>query len=422
MTPFVTGRAIFQAHVGPRLGMNLQECFVQYRSKDTAAIFGSSPSSTIHSLGFKRHRSMRVASTKVNFIAASIYVISGICQPLLMTKCKKSGLADSSAQLYMLFYYAGPSLLLIRVFYERKNGDIDGESLGPSVAVVLKACAIALLDTLAQSLNYTGAGMTGATIFSVIYSSVTVWTAVYARVFLGRRLSTMQWVAIAIVFLGLCITARSSASLGRGIVIGTALTLLGSSLHGGTYVMSEFIMTQKQRIQSSTCHRRQYLLPHENSAIQALVAFSGFLSWQIFYTLPRWAELIDDPMKAAGTGRTEALLVLLAFAGANLFHSYSFYYTLANYPGGSTSAGVLKGLQAALVFILAHWIFCDADNPGMCFSISKLFSLIIVGTGVVLYSWGKPLPAATSLLLIARVQQRPYGAVRTNDQVSNQHV
>ena len=34
-----------------------------------------------------------------------------------MTLCKVAGLADPSAQLYMLFYYAGPGFLIFTILY-----------------------------------------------------------------------------------------------------------------------------------------------------------------------------------------------------------------------------------------------------------------------------------------------------------------
>lgn len=157
---------------------------------------------------------------------------------------------------------------------------------------------------------------------------------------------------------------------------------------------------------------RHHLLPHENSAIQALVAFTGFLFWQICYTAPRWENLILRPMHAAGTTTFMALTLLFGFGITNLFHSYAFYFTLANYPGGSTSAGVFKGLQAALVFVAAHWFYCSTDSPGMCFSIAKILSLVVVTFGVILYSIEKKAQNASGTALIPT---RSYGTLPTTD-------
>jgi len=353
------------------------------------------------------------AITNLNVV---IYVLSGVSQPLLMALCKNAGLADSNAQLYMLFYYAGPTFLLLTLLppgwcsccsrlmtkilgrkpgYETSNNDVvdddDEHRIRPSTVAILKACTIALFDITAQSLNYTGAALAGATIFAVIYSSVTVWTAVFSRLFLGRSLNCSQWGAVFVVFGGLCITAIDSSRLGDKITQGTLLVLMGSCMHGATYVMSEAIMkiTGNHSSNGLMDHngRREKLSVRENAAIQGLVAFVGLLGWQFVYTSKRWDEAIREPMEAAGTTVFHALFILSAFAVANLLHSFSFYHTLANYPGGSTSAGVMKGLQAVLVFVVAHFLYCGhPGGEGMCFSVPKLVSLVTVVGGVVLFS------------------------------------
>ena len=260
---------------------------------------------------------------------------------------------------------------------------------------IAKASLIAVFDIAAQSLNYTGASLAGATIFAVIYSSVTVWTAVFSRVFLGRSLNQRQWVAVFVVFGGLCITAADSSTLGDSVTQGTVLVLMGSCMHGATYVMSEAIMKKGAENNDSAIDselrnpmlRREKLSVRENAAIQGLVAFLGLLGWQVVYTAKRWDETIRDPMKMAGTTFYHALLILSCFSLANLLHSFSFYHTLANYPGGSTSAGVMKGLQAVLVFLAAHLLYCGhAGGEGMCFSVPKFASLMTVVGGVVLFS------------------------------------
>jgi drug/metabolite transporter (DMT)-like permease len=347
-------------------------------------------------------------------LMAMIYVLSGICQPLLMTVCKHAGLADSTAQLYMLFYYLGPTLVLFPTLLAvQRNGSV-------STTVIVKASMVAIFDIIAQTFNYTGASDAGATIFAMIYSSVTIWTALFSRCLLQRKITYVQCLAILIVFGGLCITSLDSISLGPDVVRGTIYILIGSCMHGATYVFSEAIMmTSHGQPQDTTstnnivtnivtpnkdndahyCDRppsppstRHRLTYTENSGIQGMVACIGLLIWQIIYTIPRWDELIRQPTLRAGTTLLQAIGILLAFSLANLFHSVSFYYTVAHYPGGATSAGIMKGLQAVLVFIAAHYIYCNRNNNNndttMCFTTTKFISLITVVGGVVTFRWG----------------------------------
>jgi hypothetical protein len=146
-------------------------------------------------------------------------------------------------------------------------------------------------------------------------------------------------------------------------------------MHGASYVLSEAIMKDSVV--------RHALSPKQNAAIQGTVACVALFLWQVVYTVPHWDEVIGQPTQEAGTSWWQALLVLLAFAGANAVHSVSFSHTLKHYPGGATSAGVMKGLQAVLVFGVAHLVYCGkVGGPEMCFTLTKLVSLVTVSGGV----------------------------------------
>jgi len=299
----------------------------------------------------------------------SLYVLTGISQPLLLTACQLQGLTNPHAQLYMVFYYAGPSLLLYSVR--------DWTNVRPQA--VLRAAGICATDIVAQALNYTGAAWAGSTLFAVIYSSVTVWTAVWSRLFLQRRLIWQQWAAVFVVFCGLTITAWDSTSLGPAVQRGALCVVIGSALHAACYVWSEAIM-------GSTTHA---LTIQQNAAVQSIMAMSVFGAWQVIYTIPNWNEAVEIPMREAGGSWQGGLIVLAAFGLANLLHAWAFYYTLHHCPGGSTSAGVLKGLQAVLVFVATHFLFCGRPHTGqeLCFTLRKMWALITVVCGVGLFGY-----------------------------------
>ena len=91
-------------------------------------------------------------------------------------------------------------------------------------------------------------------------------------------------------------------------------------------------------------------------------------------------------MADAGTTPLEALTILGMIALANLLHSVTFFSTLKNFPGGATSAGVLKGLQAVLVFAASSIVLCGRwGGLEMCWSRSKFMSLVVVVSGIGLY-------------------------------------
>ena len=267
--------------------------------------------------------------------------------------------------------------------------------------------------------------MAGPTIFSIIYSSVTIWAALYSKLLLSRSLSKPQWMGVCLVVVGLSLTAMDSLAVGASVFMGACLILVGSSFHGLTYVLSEKIMTapppalQQEVTRSQQCNNigmssssdgttptsttsqvqnlsnkrlggvkvePQHISVRANCSIQGIVATLALLLWQLIYTLPRLKPLILDPMAVAGTSNMEALLILGTITLANLLHSVTFFYTLAYFPGGATSAGVLKGLQAVLVFAASSIVLCGRwGGIEMCWTSSKGVSLFVVVMGILLY-------------------------------------
>lgn len=312
-------------------------------------------------------RKMSLISSSNAYFSAFLFLLSGICQPLIMTVCKQAGLANPIAQLYMFFYYLGPALVVLTI----------GSEPIPAKMAITKACGIAFFDIIAQALNYTGAGLAGSTVFAVIYSSVTIWVAVCSRFVLGRTLNWTQWLAVWIVFGGLALTTLQSAKMGGEVKTGAFLVVLGSAMHAGSYVFSEAIMT----------HDRHQLSVRQNTAIQSLLATIALGLWQIIYTIPRWQQVVIEPTTEAGTTWVVATIIMAGFGLANLVHSLAFYHTIKHYPGGATSAGVMKGLQAVIVFVFTHILFCGrVGGEEMCFTLHKSLALVTVVTGVVLFA------------------------------------
>ena len=280
------------------------------------------------------------------------------------------------------------------------------------------------------------------TLLRQIYSSVTIWAALFSKLLLSRSLSRLQWLGICLVVVGLSLTALDSLAVGQSVFFGCVLILVGSSFHGKevylccnqhqahapyaslyclclvsqhcplfepasglVYVLSEKIMTAPSPTtiapstdtggRSATIAANNHTQPPQapthisvraNCAIQGIVAVLLLLSWQLYYTLPRLQTLVLDPMAAAGTSPLRAAGILGAIALANLVHSVTFFATLKHFPGGATSAGVLKGLQAVLVFALSAAVLCGRwGGAEMCWSRSKGASLVVVVAGIALY-------------------------------------
>jgi drug/metabolite transporter (DMT)-like permease len=315
----------------------------------------------------------RAPPLALTFIWAGLYVLSGVTQPILMSLTKFAGLANPKCQLYMLFYYIGPASTVVLLF-----GKDNQHSKNISADMVLKSALIATIDIVAQAMNYTGASMAGPTIFAIIYSSVTVWTALYSRIFLKRNLNLCQWLGVIVVFAGLAITGFRSMDVGPGVFTGSMLVVAGSSLHAMTYVLSEAIMTRGGKNKLSV---------PANCAVQGIVACTVYGLWQVCYTRRHYHQDILQPMAEAGTSARQAILLLSLFSLSNLVHSMTFFHTLKCFPGGATSAGVMKGLQAVLVFATTSIVFCSRiGGQEMCFTSDKFISLLVVVSGVLLFA------------------------------------
>mmetsp|Transcript_38278 Transcript_38278/g.42332 ORF Transcript_38278/g.42332 Transcript_38278/m.42332 type:complete len:263 (+) Transcript_38278:396-1184(+) len=231
--------------------------------------------------------------------------------------------------------------------------------------------------------------MSGPTIFAIVYSSVTIWTAVFSKILLGRRMNGWQWLNVVIVFVGLAITATDSGGAGSNILNGTCFIIVGSAMHGLTYVMSEAVMT--------VGGEEERLTVLQNNFVQASVAASLFLVWQLLYTLPHFNESIYEPMQVANTAVWYALLLLGGFGLSNVVHAITFFHTLKHFPGGATSAGVMKGLQAVFVFVLTNLLYCHRlGGNKMYFSTSKLISLLTVSGGVLGYGYSTTIQTTTT--------------------------
>jgi len=302
-------------------------------------------------------------------IVAVLFVLSGVAQPLLMTVVKDAGLADPTCQLYMLFYYLGPALASLNLLASR-------ETSIPKLSTLVRTGCVASFDIVGQTMNYTGAAIAGPTVFAIIYSSVTVWTAVFSTVILRRHMNNNQWLGVATVFGGLAITAFNSVSLGPQVFHGAIMITIGSAAHSLTYVYSEAIMTNGD----DSISYKMYC------AVYGSVACFFYLIWQLVYTRPNFSNLILQPMHEAHTTILGALGILLAVALVSLVHSLGFFHTVKHFPMGATSAGIMKGLQAVLVFLFTSLIYCGRSGGSeMCFSRMKFVSLIVVVTGVILY-------------------------------------
>ena len=121
------------------------------------------------------------------------YIASGVMQPVLIEVLTYNGACETSTMMYILPNYVGMALsFIVNCRNSCKQGKIQIRTI----------CILSSVDIISQYLNFSGLVNAGSLIFTVIYSSVTVYTAIFSYIFLGRQLHTMQWIAVFVIMLG----------------------------------------------------------------------------------------------------------------------------------------------------------------------------------------------------------------------------
>ncbi|CAO3657287.1 unnamed protein product [Mucor hiemalis] len=262
---------------------------------------------------------------------------------------------------------------------------------------------LAVLDVFANFCVTVGFSIVGSGMYQVIYSSVVIWCAILTFLFMGRKLSKLQWIAIFGTSAGLAISSLGNFTVEKAVtseqaaktallMFGTLMTLGGTFFYSCVYVYSDYIMSQ-----------------HKPPPLPARVCFySGIytsiisLVWIGFYTWPRLDEMIHIK---EGTSINTVYGMYLLVTVANALHSWN-YYELIDRTGSvsyycklhklqsiiiidyQVATGILQGLRAVLIYIISDSWYCKSD-PAQCFTKFKgLGSLLVIGC-VLLFTIGR---------------------------------
>jgi len=293
-----------------------------------------------------------------------IFVGSGVLQPILVEVLAYNGLSDKTTLLYLLPNYIGMAVSFLFNHGQRFS------SAKTHWVIVAFLC---VLDMFSQYLNFTGLVNAGSLIYTVIYSSVTVYTAIFSYIFLQRKIHTMQWVAVFVIMSGLVLGGCGASDEGKYIGLGVLQILFGSMFHALTYIISEYLLTRVEK-------------PISAEMLSTLMGTAGVLvfgSWQFFYTIPHAKELVIGNISLLH-GNVQLIFFSFFFLVLDcLAHALCFYNLLGSV--GSVTTGVMKGVQTVLVFVFSHFFFCKIQQS-QCFTVEKGFSLVTVVFGVLLYS------------------------------------
>lgn len=233
--------------------------------------------------------------------------------------------------------------------------------------------SVGVLEAASQAIILSGLAMAGSVIYTVAYSSTTMYTAIFAFLILKKVLRPLQWLGVVLVMIGLAIVSIGAEQDGSDVVAGFFMILCGSLTHSLTYIGSEYVL--------SFCD--DPVEPELFSFINGVFGTCVNVAWQCFYTIPRYQTLVVESIQKVH-GNISVIIIcylMLLFIGA--LHQLSFLKVIVRI--GSTSTGLCKGVSSTLVFVFGHVFFCTFQTS-QCFSTSKGLSLAIVITGVTLYA------------------------------------
>lgn len=295
-----------------------------------------------------------------------LYVASGTLQPILIEVLTYNGACEKSTFLFILPTYIGMTMSLLSNVGALKHGKIRW----------FKMILLAVIELCSAALCFTGLVCAGSAVFTVIYSSVTVYTALFSRLFFGRELHYMQWGGVLMVMLGLTSSSIGATFGGddgeKDVGIGIIMIIIGSLFHSLVYILTESILKSENPI-----------APEFLGSFMGCVGVIVFGLWQVFYTFPRFQDLILDEIDAHDGDLTVIGMTYFTLVIVNLVHGVCFYHLIKSV--GSTTTGILKGVQSVVVFVISHFAFCSLQKS-QCFTASKGASLIVVVCGVLCYS------------------------------------
>jgi len=322
-------------------------------------------------------RSVTSSTLFSQFIFLSTGIITTIGYQYLLYK----GAADKTSLLPVAANYYGTALAL---FLPEEKTPIVISAQHPKLIIPktnwnfhARVFLISIFEILGNVFSILGIIYAGSGVFQVIYSSLVIFTAIWARIFLRKKLASGQWYAILIVTLGLSFSAFGNKDISNdqsqwGSLLGAVFTLLCTIMYSFVYIISEGLLTSKNPPSP------QRLQTFDGIYVAILVTI-----YLITYTIPNFKTLVYDKVEEHQGVWSIIIMVYMVLVLSGFLHSYTHFKLLSSI--GSVSTGILQSLRAISVFAFSAWFFCEG-HPNQCFTISKGISTVIVIGGILYFS------------------------------------
>lgn len=272
---------------------------------------------------------------------------------------------------------------------DNNNSSSSSGRVSCSVSTVQLCIGLSVfLDFAGCIFSNLGLSMAGSGLYQVVYSSVICWSALFSRVVLQKIVSSEQWIGIALVTFGLAFSAlgESASSSNQDdpeedgkhhylVLMGCLNTLIGAAFYGGNYVTGEFTLHLPERPQA-----KQLCLTIGTTCVAIIAVY------QSIFVLPRWRELVAEPIAQAEGNTVHIMLALVAYTVSQLAHGLTYFMILGS--SGAVTTGIMQSLRAVCVFLLSSVLYCG-QQESQCFDTKRGVATLLVVIGVLFYSWAK---------------------------------
>lgn len=229
-------------------------------------------------------------------------------------------------------------------------------------------------DVVGTTLTAIGLTMSGSAIFGIIFSSVSSWAALLRWIILGERLKPVQVLGILLVTSGLVLSAAgedTSSTTGKRVVVGIALTLIGTVGYGLEYVLCERALV-----------RGDGLTPIDFLWYMGVWGTLLIGAYLCVYTVPRWEVLVAQPTRDADASTGYLVFLFASHTINNWIHNIAWFVICQI--EGSVSTGLLQGLKAILLFAASSVAFCHRQES-QCLTPAKGAATVVVVLGTLVY-------------------------------------
>ena len=310
------------------------------------------------------------------------FLCSGIVQNLLAFELDTVGLGAKSANNLLATAQPLGSVILCLCF----TGNFQRLRTLGLKQIFTKYWLIALCDTVGGICTQASIALIGSGIFTVIFSSIVVYIATLNRIKFHRDVSKLRWGALLIITSFVIVSAGGAIKGGSNFLdtlLGICFALGATFGYGTVYVLLNDLFEKDKELALRTNAPRisqTFLL-----LCVALIETFANLLYFVCVVIPMWTPWVAEPMKEKNTSLGYGFLLFILLVVVDGSHMIGFYFCTSFGKVAATSSGVNKALQAAILFVCSHYIFCSSHQR-QCMNTGKTIGTIGVVCGVLLYA------------------------------------